>query len=654
MPGPAIHHLIAKELKQRIQSGNGLGDDADYEKLQELLTKSENFPYLFLGCQGPDFLFFNTKDWTGLPLGDAVKIYYEVYDAIDDIKETLKGLVPQPVIDALEALDAAADAVVENSSTLTELEQLFGDMQQVVDGLLANLTEMIKKFITDFNLYDLLEHPYRDGQTKGEWWWFDAMHYRKTGRFAQALVDKTSPDSPLHLYALGYLTHVTGDTVGHPFVNINSGGAYRTQSQRHKTGENFQDVFHMFQHTSGTDWNRSQLHAFYNFNFTGNIAPIDAANPEPDRNTQLPDDLADLIADTMNEIYNTGNMDDNEYGRTISKGDVDAAYRLWYKWMRSATETGTLPEPIPYSLTEELEEVWETAMDNLGDIGDFLEDAADLAGSFNILAIFIILAALIIAAVAAALALIDAVLGALTTLTVAGIRYAACLIYEHLYNAFQTFRLGVSFNGLAYPMTEHMNEVRFDQFKNTSFDDPFGFDSRDLKGSLPKLKVLLDGGGFLDQLFHKEKHLVYPPTSETASEPNAAIPGPDSYFQQDPLHYAFGNIPLDRKFIDFLTQLEGDEQKLKDYLATAIKEKRGLPTLGNAMDLTEELYDRLIKNKEIPEFNLDADRGYAYTCWTQKDESGPNAPEAPKELLQNDQQQNGQAITPVKLDFIGH
>lgn len=652
MPGPAIHHLIANELKQRILEGNGLGDSTDYSKLQDLLADSENFPYLFLGCQGPDFLFFNTQDWTNAPLGDAVKLYFEVYDFIEDFKKSLLDLVPQPVIDAIEALGAAADAVVENSSTLSELEQLFGDMQQVVDGLLANLTEMLKKFITDFNLYhpEVLKHPYRNGQTKGEWWWFDAMHYRKTGRFAKALLDKTSPDSPLHLYALGYLTHVTGDTVGHPFVNINSGGPYRTQSQRHKTGENFQDVFHMFEHT-GSDWNRSQLHALYNFNFNGTIAPTGADDTVPDTNTQLPPGLSELIAETLNEIYNSGDSDDDEYGRTISADDVDASYRLWYKWMRSATESGTLPEPVPYSLTEELEEVWETAMDNLGDIGDFLEDAADIAGGFNILAIFIILAALVIAAVAAALALIDAVLGALTTLTTAGIRYAASLIYEHLYNAFHNFRLGVALNGLAFPMSEHMDEVRFTQFKNTSFDDPFGFDARDLKGSLPKLRVLLDEGGILDQLFHREKHLAYPPVIK-GSEPNAAIGAPDSYFAETPLHYAFGDIPLDEKFIDFLTDLEGDEKKLAEYLQNEIKEKRQIPTLGNALDLTEELYSRLRENKKIPDFNLDADRGYAYTCWTQKDDSGLNSLEEPKTLEQYQQQNDGLPITPVQLDFI--
>ena len=652
MPGPAMHHLIANALKQKIQAGNGLGNNADYAKLQALLSDSKNFPYLFLGCQGPDFLFFNTKDWSSIPIGDAVKAYYEIYDFIENFKDQLKELVPQPVIDAIEALGAAADSVVENSSTLSELEQLFTDMQKVVDALLANLMEMVKKFITDFNVFDMLGHPYRDGQPKGEWWWFDAMHYRKSGRFAKALLEKTPPGSPLHLYAIGYLTHVSGDTVGHPYVNINDGGAYRTQSQRHKTGENYQDVFNMFQHTA-TDWNRSQLHAFYNFNFDGNIAPIGEEDPIPDTNTVLPKDLANLIAKTINEVFGSGADNDNEYGRKITPADVDAAYRLWYKWLRSATETGTLPEPVAYSLTAELEEVWNTAMDNLGDIGDFLEDAADFAGDFNILAIFIMLAALIIAAVAAAAALIDAVLGALTTLTTAGIRYAASLIYEHLYNAFQNFRLGVAMNGLAFPMQEHLDEVRFNQFKNTSFDDPFGIDAGDLKNTLPKLKVLLDGGGPLDQLFHREKHLAYPPAGPAASEPNRAVGAPDSYFAETPLHYAFGSIPLDKDFIEFLTGLQGDESKFTNFLQAATRKNKRMPTLGNSLSLAETLYDTVLKKGKIPDFNLDADRAYGYTCWTQKDAGGQNDPEQPKELLQHAQQKNGLPVTPVSLDFIG-
>ena len=65
MPGPAMHHMIVDRLKSRIQTNNGLGSSltpTEYAALQALLAKPGNLPYLFLGCQGPDFLFFNLKD----------------------------------------------------------------------------------------------------------------------------------------------------------------------------------------------------------------------------------------------------------------------------------------------------------------------------------------------------------------------------------------------------------------------------------------------------------------------------------------------------------------------------------------------------------------------------------------------------------------
>jgi hypothetical protein len=422
----------------------------------------------------------------------------------------LLSLVPQPVLDALEAVDDAADEVVSSSSTLTELQQLFGDMSAVVDALAGNLTEWIKKFVSEFNLYDELSHPYQDGQPKNAWWWFDALHYRKTARYAQELLKNAPPDSPLHLYAAGYLTHFTADTVGHPYVNINSGGPYRNHSQRHKTGENFQDVFnHLAQESQ--DWNRSKLHAQYNFNFTGAVSSPGAEDEVPDPDSLMPPELASFIVETIKKIYKNGAEDDNEYGNDITVEDVNNAYRLYYKWLRNATDTGTLPRPVPYSLSAELEEVWEKAMDNLGDIGDWLEDAIDKAGKFSFLSIFLALAALIAAAVAAAAALIDAVLGAITTLTVAGIRAAACLIYEQLYNSFQNFRLAVSLNGLAFPMLEHLDEPRFKQFKDTSFADPVGATASTLKGKLPIMTVIPPAAGVFADLFNREKHLTYPP-----------------------------------------------------------------------------------------------------------------------------------------------
>ncbi len=644
MPGPALHHMIAGRLLQNINRSRGLGPMADYINLQNLVADKKNHPYLFLGCQGPDFLFFNTKDW-GPGIGDAVEIYYEVYDAIESFKKALLDLVPQPVLDALEAVGDAADEVVSSSSTLTELGELFGDMSAVVDALMANLTEWIKKFVSDFKLFDMLAHPYRDGQTKNTWWWFDTLHYRKTARYARALLDATPTDSPLHLYAMGYLTHVTADTVGHPYVNINDGGPYRNQSQRHKTGENYQDVFNHLRHTT-EDWNRSKMHANYNFNFDGNVSAPGAEDEIPDPNSSLPDDLAELIATTIRKVYKNGDADDDEYGNNITATDVNNAYRLYYKWLRSATDTGTLPAPVPYSLSEELEEVWDQAMDNLDNIGDWLEDAIDSAGGFSFLGIFLALAALIAAAVAAAAALIDAVLGALTTLTVAGIRAAACLIYEQLYNAFQNFRLAVAMNGLAYPMQEHLDEPRLRQFKNTDFADPNGRRSIDLKNNLPKMNVILPAADFLTDIFNREKHLAYPPPG-TPDEKNSVMAAPDSYFDKEATWYAFGDIPPSPGFVEDLANLAGDESAMINLLNQYLQFGKAA-SLGNAMDLTQEMYHRWKSGNKMPDFNLDADRGYAYTCWTQQG----NPREEPKPLEPNVQRKAGDPITEVRLEFI--
>jgi hypothetical protein len=197
VPGPALHHMIADRLQVAIGRGAGLGDTlsaSEYKDLEALLSDARTHPYFFLGCQGPDFLFFNTKDVS--PTIEAlVTAYYDVYDFIEGFKRDLLKLVPQPVLDALAALDEAKNEVVTSSSTLTELEELFGDMQAVVDALSSALFEMVKRFVSEFNLYDLVAHPYRDGVPEGtkppgfdvgaqrasgvnEWWWFDAMHYR--------------------------------------------------------------------------------------------------------------------------------------------------------------------------------------------------------------------------------------------------------------------------------------------------------------------------------------------------------------------------------------------------------------------------------------------------------------------------------------------
>ena len=170
------------------------------QRCRTLLANPKNLPYLFIGCHGPDPFFFNTKDLNPT-LGKFVEIYNDLADFLRDFEQMLLDAVPQPVLDALAAFEEAANEVIEDSALLTELKQTFEDLNQLLTGFAALLTEALKKFVTDFNLFDIISHPYRDGASEGEWWWFDAMHYRKSGKLTAALLETTrdasTPAPPL-------------------------------------------------------------------------------------------------------------------------------------------------------------------------------------------------------------------------------------------------------------------------------------------------------------------------------------------------------------------------------------------------------------------------------------------------------------------------
>jgi hypothetical protein len=111
---------------------------------------------------------------------------------------------------------------------------------------------------------------------------------------------------------------------------------------------------------------------------------------------------------------------------------------------------------------------------------------------------------------------------------------------------------------------------------------------------------------------------------------------PDSYFDKTSLWYAFGDIPLNAEFISELAGLSGDETEVRAVIDRYVQQG-AQPTLGNAMMLTNEIYNRWKEGGRIPDFNLDADRGYGYPCWTQR----ANDREQPEELQQQRQQRDG-------------
>jgi hypothetical protein len=229
------------------------------------------------------------------------------------------------------------------------------------------------------------------------------------------------------------------------------------------------------------------------------------------------------------------------------------------------------------------------------------------------------LGALILGALAAAAALIDAVLGAITTLGSATIRYAACLIYEQLYNAYETFRLAVAMNGLAFPLVEHLADPRIAHFANPSLTDVNGASVFTVLGRLPALKWTVPG------LTHNERHLVYPPTD---AELPSIFAVPASYLDKESTWYAWGDIPQRQGVLDELLALTPDADPAGNddgtKLAQILDDEN---LLGNALMLSETMYDRIRTGKAVPDFNLDGDRGYGYLCWSQRGDPAADFPD---------------------------
>src|SRR5690606_21283798 len=79
---------------------------------------------------------------------------------------------------------------------------------------------------------------------------------------------------------------------------------------------------------------------------------------------------------------------------------------------------------------------------------------------------------------------------------------------------------------------------------------------------------------------------------------------------------------LDRELLDQLAALQAGADRDEADLTALLSDR----TLGNALELSGMLYDRWFKGEPLPDFNLDADRGYGYLCWSQPGEP-PNEPE---------------------------
>jgi hypothetical protein len=162
-------------------------------------------------------------------------------------------------------------------------------------------------------------------------------HGRRTGLFANNLLQRSQNDPALKAYSCGYLTHILTDVVGHPFVNQITGGPFRTHWHRHHMIENYMDSW-AWQH-------------YYNL-------PILDAKLDQRMDFgggDLPAHLLDLIDNTFRQTYPDNpqsyyqlhvpkRVGPQSY---LSQQEINETYRLFRGFLEMATSRGIMSMPAP-------------------------------------------------------------------------------------------------------------------------------------------------------------------------------------------------------------------------------------------------------------------------------------------------------------------
>ena len=262
MPKYGIHHIVLKEAAAQLAA------------LQDPLARSAGeavhaeLPSAVIGSVGPD-LFFWGPDYA------IVKKLYRLYRNIEEVVAIYNRVVA-PIRQVTDAVGEATEAVVGSlaPNTLELVKLLVAEVKQtaalfksalgvnllngVLDGVnlvtdAAGLGSASQAFF-QFFVPDL-----HHNRKEKDWYWFDMLHYRRTGLFARGLVRPDGLTPRQKAFSYGYLSHVAADVVGHPYVNSIVGAPYRLNVQRHVTAENFQDSWKFARYYGGESINRTLL-----------------------------------------------------------------------------------------------------------------------------------------------------------------------------------------------------------------------------------------------------------------------------------------------------------------------------------------------------------------------------------------------------------
>ncbi len=576
MPSVYTHFVLLDEIVKRLGP-------------QQQSIVEANQEYAYWGSVGPDFFYFFEQDW-GLA-GALSEFYFELYDELEEVV-TLANQVKSFKEDVEDWISGGLTAEIRDVARRTEV---------LVNGLVA-------KFLTsNVDFFEVFTPPIaRDPRTSAVngWWLADLAHQRKTTSFARTLWKGSETNAALRAYAMGYVSHVATDAVGHSVVNLIVGGPYRTQWRRHGFVEKILDT-HYWRRFRGDSLTRSGAHKLIEMTPAG-------AGSAPD----MPGDLVRLLKQAIDENYQSYNLANG----LPDEDSINNMYRLYHRYLRSTSTLGGLnmPEPedfdwfdLPDFVTDHLDKVWNKRPNigrpppsnilNLNDWKSFLSG--------------IIRSALWLAEVVITIATLPAAVIARLTTTPA--RYLLWLMQQALYDLYQDIRLALVLGGYLHPEPIQVDR-RFGSIADPSSEDwnryweVYGF----VHATNPEQTY---------HLVHPSQLHPYPASEPPQSRPLGRLP-PDIEHIVGSGAPGFGDAALteilfDPRFVYFdgLNELINarDQFAPNNNVPTQHPDYWKLP-VPSAVAAGVEFMGRFTDNggADLDEVNMDGDRGYIWPNWT--------------------------------------
>jgi hypothetical protein len=617
MPGTAAH-LRIMQLEAQFAKG------PQFKPIEKALASNPVnnggiSSYAAFGAIGPDMVFW--ADWSKFtPIVNAV---FDVYHTFDVVYSKLYAIW-KPIQDAIDKVVNALTGGLAKS------------IQDTVDALNGIINKAMEKLITQQVYYFKYLRPAFQTTAQApvlekDWNWLDFLHHRRTGQFTRQLIanaHQTNKDE-LRAYAYGWLSHVTADVVGHPYVNLAVGGPWRSHYQRHHIQENFMDAW-----TWGFYGKKLKLPPSVQ---PGDI-PFDYASLFTDSNNlnqgnlhtwidlgdDLPTPLQKLIADTLSQVYNPNdpNHYPNEAGPFLGAKEINRAYQMQKEALEIMTRSDRYlaPPKPPTVQNDESPPTFPVPGGNGGGGG-----GGGGGGSFSLSAllesIFNYIKQLLGWAGDMVLWLISQVTFPLTY----GLRLGLYALQTLLYAIYRQFRWALVVAGYFYPEPDDLASGFAQQFINpTGIMSPYPH---------------LEWTPYKDSAGEEQNCLFYP---TNGTETPAPIPAPYNHW---PLNYPWWFIEGEKYNPDVETKLMQAKTQ-DDTISATSKMTQG--SLGSARDFflrrAKDIADagggakKLTDQGLLPDWNLDGDRGYGFKCWqTRKSTTIENDSQLPNPF-------------PVKLD----